>query len=288
MASSLSSIRHRAEVVAATSECWLGDQLCAEGGTSKQRPGTSRDVFCYRRGCPRVREAGELNEPLRRALLRARLREDDVAARLGVDPKTVRRWLNGRVPYANNRAALANLVGADEADLWPDASGPLAARVRPEELEAVYPHRWSIPREVWTRFFEGGRTRDRHPRLQCPVPRRGGGHPAHPADKGRAGVTVRIALGDPDSPRVAERGDVEDIDEDIARRGPQCPRASQSARSGREHRDPATSNSVVWLDLQSRRSTLRQPACLWHVRLSHSSLLVSQTRARRHNCRIYR
>ena len=72
-----------------------------------------------------------MNEPLRRALLRARLREDDIAARLGVDPKTVRRWLTGRVPYPHNRAAIAELVGADEADLWPDASGLLAARTRP-------------------------------------------------------------------------------------------------------------------------------------------------------------
>lgn len=69
-----------------------------------------------------------MNEPLRRALLRARLREDDIAARLGVDPKTVRRWLTGRVPYPHNRAAIAELVGVDEADLWPDAGGPLASR----------------------------------------------------------------------------------------------------------------------------------------------------------------
>ena len=51
-----------------------------------------------------------MNEPLRRALLRARLRKDDVAARLGVDPKTVRRWLNGRVPYTSNRLALAERI----------------------------------------------------------------------------------------------------------------------------------------------------------------------------------
>ena len=59
-----------------------------------------------------------MNEPLRRALLHGRLRENDVAARLGVDPKTVRRWLNGRVPYPHNRSALADLVEADEADLY--------------------------------------------------------------------------------------------------------------------------------------------------------------------------
>ena len=94
-----------------------------------------------------------MNEPLRRALLHARLREDDVAARLGVDPKTVRRWLNGRVPYPHNRAAIADLVDADEAELWPESGGPLAARTRPDELGTVYPHRWAVPREVWTRLF---------------------------------------------------------------------------------------------------------------------------------------
>jgi transcriptional regulator with XRE-family HTH domain len=95
-----------------------------------------------------------VNEPLRRALLQARLRENDVAARLGVDPKTVRRWLNGRVPYAHNRTAIADLVGADEGTLWPDAGGPLAARSRPDELGTVYPHRWAVPREVWTELFD--------------------------------------------------------------------------------------------------------------------------------------
>ena len=95
-----------------------------------------------------------MNEPLRRALLRARLREVDVAARLGVDPKTVRRWLNGRVPYTSNRLALADLLDADEADLWPGAGGPLTIGSRPEEMGAIYPHRWAVPRETWVRFFE--------------------------------------------------------------------------------------------------------------------------------------
>ena len=65
-----------------------------------------------------------MNELLRRFLLQAGLREDDVAARLGVDPKTVRRWLNGRVPYPHNRAAIADLLDAEEADLWPGARAP--------------------------------------------------------------------------------------------------------------------------------------------------------------------
>ena len=146
-----------------------------------------------------------MNEPLRRALLRARLREDDVAARLGVDPKTVRRWLNGRVPYGNNRAALADLVGADEADLWPDAGGPLTARTRPEELGAVYPHRWSVPREVWTRFFASAEHEIGILAYSALFLAEDAGILGILADKGRVGVTVRIALGDPDSPQHPTR-----------------------------------------------------------------------------------
>ena len=78
-----------------------------------------------------------MNEALLHALLRARLREDDIAAHLGVDPKTVRRWLKGRVPYPQNRAAIADLVGVDEADLWPGAGGPLTAVIRTEPRKAL-------------------------------------------------------------------------------------------------------------------------------------------------------
>lgn len=158
-------------------------------GTSSDSVGVSRVTGRH----------GELNEPLRRALLRARLREDDVAARLGVDPKTVRRWLNGRVPYGNNRAALADLVGAGEAELWPDAGGPLTARTRPEELGAVYPHRWSVPHEVWTRFFESATHEIGILAYSALFLAEDAGIVGILAQKGRAGVTVRIALGDPDN-----------------------------------------------------------------------------------------
>jgi transcriptional regulator with XRE-family HTH domain len=152
-----------------------------------------------------------LNEALRRALLQARLREDDVAARLGVDPKTVRRWLNGRVPYGNNRAALADLVDAEEAELWPNAGGPLTTRARPEELGAVYPHRWSVPREVWTRFFESANQEIGILAYSALFLAEDAGILGTLAAKARAGVTVRIALGDPDSAQVVQRGKDEGI-----------------------------------------------------------------------------
>ena len=152
-----------------------------------------------------------MNEPLRRALLRARLREDGVAARLGVDPKTVRRWLNGRVPYPHNRAALADLVDADEGDLWPDAGGPLAARTRPDELGTVYPRRWAIPREAWTRLFASAEHEIGILAYSALFLAEDTGIIRILADKGRTGVTVRIALGDPDGPHTAQRGEEEGI-----------------------------------------------------------------------------
>ncbi len=148
-----------------------------------------------------------MNEPLRRALLRARLREDDVAARLGVDPKTVRRWLNGRVPYPHNRAAIAELVGADQAELWPDAGGLLAARTRPEELGTVYPHRWAVPRDAWVRLFGSAEREIAILAYSALFLAGDAGILPILSDRARAGVSVRIALGDPDGPNVAERGE---------------------------------------------------------------------------------
>ena len=152
-----------------------------------------------------------MNEPLRRALLRARLREADIAARLGVDPKTVRRWLTGRVPYPHNRAAIAELVDADEADLWHDAGGPLAVRSRPEELGTVYPHRWAVPREAWVQLFGSAENEIVILAYSALFLAEDTGILRILADKGRMGVTVRMALGDPDGPNIAERGEEEGI-----------------------------------------------------------------------------
>jgi len=152
-----------------------------------------------------------VNEALLQALLRARLREDDVAAHLDVDPKTVRRWLNGRVPYPQNRAAIADLVGADEADLWPGAGGPLTARARPGELGVVYPHRWAIPRDVWAQFFGAAEHEIAILAYSALFLAEDEGILQILAAKARSGVNVRIALGDPDSRHVAERGEEEGI-----------------------------------------------------------------------------
>lgn len=157
-----------------------------------------------------------MNEPLRQAMLRARLREVDVAAHLGVDPKTVRRWLSGRVPYPNSRAALAGLLGADEADLWPEARNPLSGRSRLEELAAVYPHRWAIPRDAWTRFFESAEHEIGILAYSALFLAEDAGLLGIIEDKALKGVRVRFLLGNPGSPSVALHGQEEGISDAMA------------------------------------------------------------------------
>ncbi|MGY4100497.1 helix-turn-helix domain-containing protein [Nocardia sp. R16R-3T] len=96
------------------------------------------------------------NDRLRDALLRNGLDIADVADKTGVDAKTVERWITkGRTPYPRHRHTIAALVRESENYLWPDAV-PLERRVEAAESEVVkiYPHRNSIPTDLWIRLLE--------------------------------------------------------------------------------------------------------------------------------------
>jgi len=139
-----------------------------------------------------------LNENLRRALLRARLSDEDVATHLEVDPKTVRRWLEGRTPYLRHRWALAAVLGQDEADLWPEVR---TTQPRPAEVQAIYPHYHSVPKELWQDFF-GSAKREigilADTTLFLVVDRQ---ILATLADRAKVGVQERICLRDPGRPQ---------------------------------------------------------------------------------------
>ena len=87
-----------------------------------------------------------MNESLRRALMSAGLNEEDVAARLGVDPKTARRWLEGRLPLRRHRWELVTLLGLEEGDLWPELR---RLRRQPDEVVALYPRCADMPAGIW-------------------------------------------------------------------------------------------------------------------------------------------
>ena len=157
-----------------------------------------------------------MNDALRRALTNARLHEADVATALGVDPKTVQRWLAGRVPHPRHRWAVADLLQVNEHELWRDPNDP--ATYLSGEVKASYPHRSVVPRDTWHHLFD-------HAEHEIDILVYAGLFLAEDvqlirllADKARAGVTVHLLIADPTSPRVADRGTEEGIGTAVAAR----------------------------------------------------------------------
>jgi transcriptional regulator with XRE-family HTH domain len=147
------------------------------------------------------------NERLRAALLEHGLTPSDLADRIGVDHKTVERWIAGRAPYRKHRYMVAGILRKDEGYLWPGAlSREQVVAASDSELLAIYPHRTDVPRDVWMQLFKSaereigvlvyaGLFLSEDEVLHRVL-----------ADKVRTGVRLRFLLGDPDCPAVAERG----------------------------------------------------------------------------------
>ena len=160
------------------------------------------------------------NERLRAALLEHGLTPVALSEQIGVDHKTVERWISlGRVPYRRHRYAVAARLAVDEAYLWPDAlSREQVTEASNSEVVAIYPHRSDVPHEVWEQFFTAAER-------EIGILVYAGIFLAEEAAaqkilaaKARAGVRVRVLLGDPDSPQVAERGADEGVGGSMAAR----------------------------------------------------------------------
>jgi hypothetical protein len=152
-----------------------------------------------------------MKDPLYRALRSTGLEIVDVAARLNVDPKTVERWLSGRLPYPRHRAALVALTGWAPRDLWPGIDALDQAAPDTGDILMTYAQRCSVPSETWRKLFAGAEE-------EIGILAYSGLFLAEDAgvlrilrDKARAGVPVRVALGDVNGGQVAQRGAEERI-----------------------------------------------------------------------------
>jgi transcriptional regulator with XRE-family HTH domain len=159
-----------------------------------------------------------MNDRLRTAIARRELTLDRVAEHTGVDPKTVQRWIQGRVPHARHRWAVAALLKEDAAYLWPEPIGvsPTASNA---ELLSVYPHRADVPFDLWESLFERAEQQidilvyaalflhEQYPTLNQLL-----------TGKCETGCRVRVLLGDADSRRITERGTEEEYGEGIESR----------------------------------------------------------------------
>ena len=159
------------------------------------------------------------NERLRATLLERGLTPTALGDEVGVDHKTVERWISGRVPYRRHRYAVASRLGVDEAYLWPGAlSREQVAAASDNEVLAIYAHRSDVPHDALAQLFKTAEH-------DIGVLVYAGLFLAEDAaakkvlaDRAHAGVRVRILLGDPDSPQVAERGKDEGVDDAMAAR----------------------------------------------------------------------
>ncbi|GGT47246.1 XRE family transcriptional regulator [Nonomuraea spiralis] len=154
-----------------------------------------------------------MNDHLRNAMLAARITPTDVAAALTVDPKTVHRWLQGRIPYPRHRWAIADLLQVHEADLWPQVAQQHLALAG--DVRAIYPHRWAVPQSVWHALFQGATEEiDILTYSGLFLPEDGKILDTLTA-RAHTGVKIRILLGDPNSPQVARRGTDEGIGPEV-------------------------------------------------------------------------
>ncbi|MEO3876101.1 XRE family transcriptional regulator [Nonomuraea sp. B12E4] len=154
-----------------------------------------------------------MNNNLRCALAAAQLTTTDVAAALAVDPKTVSRWLNGRIPYPRHRWAVADLLSIDEADLWPEIAPRHQALA--DGIQAVYPHRWAVPQTAWRNLLNGARQEIGILAYSALFLAEDSAALRILTERAEAGVQVRILLGDPEGPEVAARGADEGIGAEV-------------------------------------------------------------------------
>ncbi|MFB7663966.1 helix-turn-helix domain-containing protein [Kitasatospora sp. NPDC056138] len=155
------------------------------------------------------------NERLRGAILASELTIEQIAERLGVSPRTVERWVEAkdqRKPYRRFQYGLANLLQRDLSDLWTDEqTSTQTAEAGRAELVTLYPHRAVVPKDLWTSLYAAATQQfdlvvyagfwlSEDPLFFRII-----------REKSAAGVPVRLMLGDPDSPLVAQRGEDEGI-----------------------------------------------------------------------------
>lgn len=95
------------------------------------------------------------NVRLRNALRAAGTTRTALADQVGVDPKSVERWITqDRVPHATTRTQIAKALGQDESYFWPQLLSTEESRSATQsELVQVWPTRQLVPADVWRSLF---------------------------------------------------------------------------------------------------------------------------------------
>ncbi|MGW5017051.1 XRE family transcriptional regulator [Streptomyces cacaoi] len=155
-----------------------------------------------------------MNERLHSVLAQRDVSPEALAEACSVDPKTVGRWLSGRVPHPRHRARVASYLRVEETFLWTIQSthlGRSGAAVG-AELVGTYQNRASVPRDTWLTLLQEARRQIDVLVFSGTFFAQSNPHVARMlAERATAGVRVRLCFGDPDGRAVALRGREEGI-----------------------------------------------------------------------------
>ena len=160
-----------------------------------------------------------MNDRLRLAMASSSMEPESLARKVGVDPKTVQRWLGGRLPHPRHRWKICDILGQSEQYLWPQVLLGVSGVLHTSEIVSAYAHRADAPSQLWAGMLEGVRRNvdllgysmsffpEQHSRLAQAL-----------EEKCAGGLKVRIALADPESAEVAARDDLERLGGTLATR----------------------------------------------------------------------
>lgn len=148
-----------------------------------------------------------VNERLLNAMTAANVDVDAIEQATGVDPKTVQRWVKGRVPHPRHRRAVARLLNEREDVLWQvNETKPVTSITHTSEIIAAYTHRAEVPSSIWWHLFSQARQHiDLLGYAMLFLPEQHPGLTNLLKEKSKASCIIRIALADPTCNNVQER-----------------------------------------------------------------------------------
>lgn len=161
-----------------------------------------------------------VNERLHSVLAQRGVAPESLAEACEVDPKTVGRWLGGRIPHPRHRFRVAQHLRVEESFLWP---APPSRSNRPGtgspagELVDTHQNRASVPRDTWLSLLRGAQRQIDVLVFSGTFFAQTNPHVAKMlVERAATGTRVRLCFGDSSGHAVAVRGREEGIGDTLA------------------------------------------------------------------------
>jgi transcriptional regulator with XRE-family HTH domain len=161
-----------------------------------------------------------MNERLQSTMNAKHVSAESIAEKVGVDVKTVQRWISGRMPHPKFRWEVARILEEREDYLWPaDEATTSHSKTCTSELIAAYAQRSDVAPELWWEMFTKAQKQidllgfallflpEQHPDLIDLLDK-----------KSQQGCRIRIAMADPGDKHVEERDEEEGLEGTLAAR----------------------------------------------------------------------